>query len=137
MSPSTAKRRPFLVSLIVAVHVLMFFFVAIVAYRCIFLWNSLPETAKANFRATSPMEWTAIGIGMLLTLLSIIQLIRMRRSAFFLYSAATSLGILSTIIFYFSGTLFTGPWVGGSVGTAVGLIIWWYLWSLFRNHVLT
>jgi len=130
---SNRSPRPALVWLITVVYAIVFALMAFVGGYLFSRWETLPERLKAQWRAIPPTTHVAVTIECALLVIAIVQLFRMRRSAFYFYAiafaASVAISLPSFVTSRYRGSQF--------VGLFVQLLVCLYIWRLLRANRLS
>jgi len=132
---SRTSTRPALVWVITVCYAVAFALTAIGSWYMFRHWETFPEAAKAPLRALPLSAWIWAAIGTALTVTAIVQLFRMRRSAFYLYATAMVLSITTSVWYYATGTYH--PSTRAVVVLLLQLLICFYVWRLQRANLLS
>lgn len=137
MLPTTSQRRPLLVWLIVLPTGIVYSAMPLVVYVLIHYWAEVPEEFKSiirNIYVTNGITTASLAV---LHAVALIQLFRMKRNAFLLYTASIVLALIRTLLGYTSGNVHVGPLAGVIGNFSFSFLVWWYVWCLYRKHMLT
>ena len=130
--PST---RPGLVWLITVCYAICFALLALGGWATLKTWGRVPESAKAPLRSISLAAWIGAAIWFTVILVAVVQLFRMRRSAFYLCATALILSVAMSVWYYMNGTYYqSGTYL---VGLLVQLLVCFYVWRLLRANALS
>jgi hypothetical protein len=129
---SDPPKRPGLIWVITVGYALVFALMAWVGGFLFSHWETLPERLRAPLREVSLPLWAAMTVGCALTVIAIVQLFRMRRSAFYLYAVGVAGTVAVSLPLYV-----TGRYHGYQLfGLLTQLLVCLYMWRLLRANVL-
>jgi hypothetical protein len=134
---SASQRRPLLVWLIVLPTGIVYAAMPLLVYLLIHYWTEVPEEFKSpirNIYITNGVTTLSLAA---LHAAALIQLFRMKRNAFLLYTASVVLPLIRTLLGYATGYIHVGTLAGVIGNFSVAFLVWWYVWCLYRKHLLT
>ena len=99
-------------------------------------WPVLPDSAKIGLINISGTSWAAAAVCGCLNIAATVQLCRLKRSAFYLYSIALVLGLVGGLRATLLGSEIPSLlYMFMSLG--LPFLVCWYTWSLYKRNVLT